>query len=292
MSDSILPTDITPEIKNGCALAGDDYDQEKLKRWYAVEAETEYDVINNNSAPLIGEEKGNDVWHQYARMVNENLGFSKMVFDKNASISLLVLGPASGEEIEKFVDEHKEINLNFIEASQSYQSILRKKYPESNIFAPSISGDIELEDGTQNVVIAFSVLHHIANVSFVLSEIFRVMAKNGFLLIREPCSSMGDWRYHRKLPSLNERGISYSWMMKKAKEVGFVTMCKPVPILYAPFHTFLNRTHLGDFLPLNWYYFIDRTVSYAARICDYYWRDVFYKKFGPSSYFYVFLKKP
>jgi hypothetical protein len=51
------------------------------------------------------------------------------------------------------------------------------------------------------------VLHHIPNVSEVISEFSRVLMNDGYVIIREPINSMGDWRFPRKGISINERGI-------------------------------------------------------------------------------------
>lgn len=69
---------------------------------------------------------------------------------------------------------------------------IRPNYIKSNI-----SGKIDLPDNTYDLITAFSVLHHILNVSFVLSELFRVLNYNGYLLIREPIHSMGNWNNQR-----------------------------------------------------------------------------------------------
>lgn len=70
-------------------------------------------------------------------------------------------------------------------------------------------GKISFEDNSFDLITSFSVLHHVPNVSFVISELVRVLSKDGYLLIREPIHSMGDWSVKREGLTKNERGIHY-----------------------------------------------------------------------------------
>jgi hypothetical protein len=52
----------------------------------------------------------------------------------------------------------------------------------------------------------------VANVSSVLAELRRCLAPGGHLLLREPVTSMGDWRRPRPGLTGNERGLPLPWL--------------------------------------------------------------------------------
>ncbi|MBT6955819.1 class I SAM-dependent methyltransferase [archaeon] len=79
---------------------------------------------------------------------------------------------------------------------------------------PSISGKLKFPDNHFDLITCFGVLHHIANVSFIMKEFSRVLKKGGILLIREPIVSMGDWRKKRKGLTKRERGIPLNLFRK------------------------------------------------------------------------------
>jgi ubiquinone/menaquinone biosynthesis C-methylase UbiE len=78
---------------------------------------------------------------------------------------------------------------------------------EPHYIKPNILGNLDFADNSFDLIVSFSVLHHIPNVSYVMSELIRVLKPNGILLIREPIVSMGDWRMPRRGLTKNERGI-------------------------------------------------------------------------------------
>lgn len=72
---------------------------------------------------------------------------------------------------------------------------------------PRSDGVLSFEDDSFELVTSLGVLHHIPNVSKVLGEIGRVVSPGGFLALREPVQSMGDWRLPRPGLTRRERGI-------------------------------------------------------------------------------------
>jgi len=278
---SSLPSKITSGIKDGTILAGDDFIGEQLSTWFAQEKEAYYMSDCGNSST--------DKWYTYMHFLNEKLGFSRITLPKNRSGSILVLGPGSGSEISKFASDNPEWSLVFLEASDHFKADLKTNYPESQVLDAVFTGDIPIRNESQDVICAFSVLHHIPNVSHVLGEVYRVMKPTGLFLVREPCSSMGDWRFPR-LTTPNERGISMRWLTAKAKDTGFVMENKPVPILFAPLNVLFIRIGVDSWITSRIFYLLDRFVSFVASTNDNYWRDAWYKKFGPSAYFYIFRK--
>ncbi|MDX6242678.1 MAG: hypothetical protein QOE76_401, partial [Frankiales bacterium] len=73
---------------------------------------------------------------------------------------------------------------------------------------PQPSGLMPFDTASFDLVTSFGTLHHIPNVSTVVAEMARVTRPGGWLLIREPVISMGDWRAPRgRGVTVRERGI-------------------------------------------------------------------------------------
>jgi SAM-dependent methyltransferase len=275
-----LPNNISNSIKSGISLAGDDFSGSELELWYAQEKEAYYEEESNT-----GEK---DPWYAYMRYVNETL-FFRNVSKSITSGSGMFLGSGSGIEAKQFDMLNPDWTLNFVESSNDFRSVLLSNFEGSNVIESSIDGNINLESNSQDVVCAFCVLHHIANVTHVIKEIYRVTKPGGVFFVREPCSSMGDWRFQRSATP-NERGISKKYMLKTAIDIGFYVKKYPVPIVFEPINKCFSKIGILDKMPFQFIYMIDLTLSWILSFNDYYWRDKLYKKFGPSSYAYIFCK--
>jgi len=277
-----LPSELTPEVRQGLSLAGDDYSGEQLVAWFEQEKEAFFHDNDGNSEI--------DSWYAHMRYVNERLGFSELR-SSATSFSVLVLGPGSGIEVENIAARNPHWLFSFVEASENFRQHLKVKHPGSRIVAAQVSGDIDLASDTEDAACAFSVLHHIPNVSHVVREVFRVLKAGGIFLVREPCSSMGDWRFPRSATP-NERGISRNLLISIARKAGFELVGgRPTPVLLSPLNGIFKRLHLQGFMGGAPFYWLDRLSSQLVALNDHYWRDTWWKRIGPSAYFYVF-KKP
>jgi ubiquinone/menaquinone biosynthesis C-methylase UbiE len=85
---------------------------------------------------------------------------------------------------------------------------------------PSPNGLLPFENNTFDLITCFGVLHHIPNVSAVVSELARTLQPGGYLLIRETIVSMGDWREPRYGLTKRERGIPIHILIEIAKTNG------------------------------------------------------------------------
>jgi len=276
-----LPSDPHASVRDGSELYGNDLDHEQLQLWYLQEAEAFFELDSGNSQT--------DPWYDYMRYTNDKLGFSYIDNIISQPTSMLVLGPGSGIEVLEFSQKHLSCRISFLESSVEFQRQLKDRFPGSDIITPVYSGDINLPARSQDLVCAFSVLHHIPNVSKVFAEVSRVMRPGGLFLVREPCSSMGIWGRPRSATP-NERGISCSLMVKFAEENGFVCEIIPTPIILEPINKFLKKTVGFKSVPFPLLYQVDRILSRVLSFNDFYWRDSLLKKLGPSSYFYVFCR--
>ena len=68
-------------------------------------------------------------------------------------------------------------------------------------------GVIRYGGGYFDLIVCFGALHHIPNVSRIIGEFYRCSEKGGYVLMREPIISMGDWTKKRKGLTRRERGI-------------------------------------------------------------------------------------
>lgn len=179
----------------GSILYGDDFSIDEIEKWYEIEAEGYADL-------------GSKDYTKYSysyHAVNQVHGFSKLSNQKFEKV--LGFGSAWGDEFEPLVNMI--FNLTIIEPSDNLRSTnIGGLIP--NYVKPSISGKLEFDDNSFDLITSFGVLHHIPNVSFVLGELIRVLKPGGYLLLREPIISMGDWRNSRPGLTKNERGIPVS----------------------------------------------------------------------------------
>ncbi len=147
-------------------------------------------------------------------------------------------------------------------------------------------GDIGLDSATVDLATSFGVLHHIPNVSHVVAEIARVLKPGGLFVLREPISSMGDWRKARAGLTANERGLPIKWFDSLALANGFEIVARHA-CMFGPLSTIAKK--LGVSLPFASMPIVklDWVISEAFRWNARYWRDSFAKKLAPTSAFWV-----
>lgn len=180
------------EYFDGKKLYGDDFSVEQIKEWYDEETE--------GYADLGSKEKDSYSYHYHN--MNKIHGFDKI---KGSTFkNVMGFGSAWGYEFEPIIDQIEELTI--IEPSDNLVNNtighLKPKYVK-----PTIKGDLPFEDNSFDLITCFGTLHHIPNVTFVLTELIRTLKPGGYLMFREPVISMGDWRMPRKGLTKNERGI-------------------------------------------------------------------------------------
>jgi ubiquinone/menaquinone biosynthesis C-methylase UbiE len=174
---------------NGSKLYGDDFGCESIKEWFEGEKEAYSKILGGNY---------NYEYHE----LNKFHAFDKL--GKKYFEKVLLFGGASGLEILPIIQQVGEIFA--IEPSMEIRknNLSDKKI---NYINPNADASISFGDGSFNLITCFSVLHHIPNVSYAIRELARVLKPGGFLLLREPIISMGDWNTSRKYLTKRERGI-------------------------------------------------------------------------------------
>jgi len=154
-------------------------------------------------------------------------------------------------------------------------------------FQPTTKGKLKFKDNTFDLITCFGVLHHLPNVSYIFSELSRVLEKGGYLLLREPICSMGDWRKKRTGLTKRERGIPLDYFRKIIKENNLEVISER-KVLFP----LLRRIEIGHHQGGNskFWVFIDSLLSNLFKFNHRYHSTKFNHKIAPQSVFYV-LKK-
>jgi len=198
------------EYLTGKKLYGDNFSLKEITKWYNHEKEGYADLYPNVMYSYYDDHK-----------INMFYGFSKLPLKKFDSV--MSFGGATGDELIPIIKFANKITI--IEPSKKFKhnEIGGKKVA---YITPSVIGKISVIDNSYDLITCFSVLHHIPNVSFVLSELNRVLKPGGYLLIKEPIVSMGDWTKSRKGLTKNERGIPLFFFNKVIKNNNFLLIHK------------------------------------------------------------------
>jgi len=125
--------------------------------------------------------------------------------------SILGYGAGYGYELKPFFGRARRITV--VEASSSYDAPSIEGQPINRVRAVA-SGDLPFDKDSFDLITCCSVLHHVPNVSHVLVEMSRCLMPGGYLAVREPIVSMGDWRKPRGRLTPCERGIPESLLLQ------------------------------------------------------------------------------
>lgn len=180
------------EYLSGRKLHGDDFEYDELKMWYEREAEG-YSGLQTESC---------DSYIYKYHALNKAKFFKKIPNRRFSHV--LGFGSAYCEELTPIVDQIKKITV--LEPSGVFPRDNLCGVP-MNYMKPRVNGEMEFEDASFDMIVCSSALHHVANVSKVIAEFARCVKPGGYVIIREPIVSMGDWSKPRKGLTAFERGI-------------------------------------------------------------------------------------
>lgn len=242
----------------------DEYSFKEIQEWYDSEAE--------GYASMYGEQTLQCGYRFHK--INQKYAFSKL-HDQKELGHALGFGASWGFEFEPICDRLKSITIVEVSDNTVSESIggITPLYVK-----PTMEGNLIFEDDTFDLITCFDVLHHIPNVSYVFSELSRVLSSDGYLLIREPIQSMGDWRQKRPGLTPNERGIPRSNFKKMIEENNlrvvsesyFFSMTSYLERSFPSFDFCKSRSYLeldrwiSKFLLWNWHYHPQNKLQ---RIC-------------------------
>jgi SAM-dependent methyltransferase len=211
--DRILSQEYEKQIAalNGDVLYGDDFTLDQINQWFEYEKEGFYNLYYENS--------------DLNTLASESYEFEELAqqhcfnFLKNLSFEMMLgIGSAHGAELKTIIKQCKSVTV--LEPSDGFSATTIDGKPVRYV-KPAASGDMLFPDNQFDLIVCFSVLHHIPNVSKVLSEIYRVLKPGGYVLVREPTHSLGDWRKPRRGLTKNERGIPLKIFRQIIKSSGF-----------------------------------------------------------------------
>jgi SAM-dependent methyltransferase len=285
MTHSILSkVEISNDIINGNILAGDNLSAENLLNWYKEEEQA-------FSLDEVEEYTGNtktDFFYEYLRSLQFRLSRVFHNAESRKLLKVLCIGPGDGAEV-KMIKGLKNENLYFIESSPAFIQLLRKNFKGSRIIKSNPLGDFDMKDSSVDIVLCFSVLHHMPNVSKILEECYRVLNNDGTLLVREPCSSMGDWKDPKRKCTPNERGIPKNWIYRKSNIIGFSKIYS-WPIAFLPLSKIFKLLGLQFLIKSKFYFYLDFFISRVVLFNNQYFRKNFISKIAPNVFFYEIKK--
>lgn len=204
-------TDLRAELAlSGQALYGDDFSAEEIALWFEDEREGYFDLYGN-SAPA----EENQPAYTYAELAEAH-GFRWLPEQKFPSV--LGIGSADGTELIPLLPKSERITV--LEPSDGFMATEIGGKPVTYV-KPLSTGVMPFEADSFDLIVCFNVLHHIPNVSKVIREMFRVARPGGYVLLREPTHSMGDWRHPRRGLTKRERGISHTIFRRIIADAGF-----------------------------------------------------------------------
>lgn len=259
---------------SGEKLYGDDFTIEQIEQWYTDEAEGYADLGAKEK------ERYRYVYHQ----LNYHHAF-KFLRDRQFTNALGV-GSAYGEEFKPICGRIEKLTI--LDPSDAFSEVTSIFGKPCKYIKPHPGGNMPFEGEVFDLITCLGVLHHIPNVSFVMSECHRCMKNGGIMLLREPIVSMGDWREPRTGLTKRERGIPAKLLDEIVEKAGFTiarrSYCvfRPIPAMTAKFgiaaYNSASLTIADKFLS-----------KLLSRTCVYH-RTRLIQKFSPASIYYVLEK--
>jgi SAM-dependent methyltransferase len=271
-----IPTASQDEL-TGKSLYGDKFSLPHIQEWYESEVTGYFDLLSDHY-------KFTDDQHRYDyeyAALNQFHAIDKL---RNQDFdTCLALGCAAGDDISPLATVVRQF-IAIEPAEKWWRDEIGGK--PARYIRPSPGGDIELKSATVDLATSFGVLHHIPNVSHVVSEIARVLKPGALFVLREPISSMGDWRKRRAGLTANERGLPVEWFEATANAAGFDILARRV-CMFGPLSAVTRKLGISSPYSRKPIVKLDWLLSEAFRWNERYWRDGLAKKFAPSSAFWI-----
>jgi SAM-dependent methyltransferase len=276
-----IPSASEDEI-SGRALYGDSFSSDQIQEWYESEVTGYFDLLADHYKIT---DANNRYRYEYDALNHFHAigGLLNRQFD-----TCLALGCAAGDDIAPLAP----VVRRFIAIEPAEKWWHDEIGGKTAIYMkPSAIGDIGLDSETADLATSFGVLHHIPNVSHVVAEIARVLKPGGLFVLREPVSSMGDWRKARAGLTANERGLPIEWFETFARTTGFNILARRA-CMFSPLSAITKALRISLPFAAMPIVKMDWLLSEAFRWNKHYWRDTFAKKFAPSSAFWILERRP
>lgn len=257
----------------GKTIYGDDFSRDKIDAWFRDEV--------NGYASLEHMDSQTDYYAYHAM----DAAYAWR-YVKGSHLRVLGLGSAYGSEFRPMASRIE--SLTIVEPAEKFWRSEVAGLP-AQFLRPDPSGRLPFDTKSFDLATAFGVLHHIPNVSTVLAELIRVLKPGGQLTIREPITSMGDWRQPRRGLTAHERGIPKDQLAALALANG-CTVTSAAFIGFAPLIKLVARNPAAS--PSNSPHFVrvDRWLSRAFEWNYSYHRTYFLRRFAPTVGCWVLTK--
>ena len=187
-----MPKHETTEYFSGNQLYRDDFDENELLEWI----EDEVEGYGN-----LGPEDVESYAYGYDAL-NKAHSFCHLPAQEFGHV--LSPGGAWGYELQPLIRRIEKIVI--LQPSELFDTTEISGIPVKYV-KPSPTGALPFDDASFQLMTCFGTLYHIPNVTKVVNECFKSISPGGYMLIRDPIVSMGDWRQRRRGLTRRERGI-------------------------------------------------------------------------------------
>lgn len=260
---------------SGNILYGDDFSEAQLYAWYEEEKEGYSGIALSHREVYKYHYHELNIFHLFKHI--------KIPLGANA----IGLGSAFGDEFIPIAECLSKITI--IDPSDKFGEHEALNGTPLEYCKPNPNGRLDFPDNNFQIATSMGALHHIANVTTVLREFYRCLVPGGYMLIREPIVTQGDWRYPRRGLTKNERGIPYELLKMIVTNVGFRIEHSAL-FDFAPFTRMMAE--LGSPAFTNPFATrVDRLFSLLFSFNTKYHRSKFIQRFGPASLALV-IRKP
>jgi len=259
---------------SGEKLYGDDFTNDEIEEWFADEAEGYANLGAKNTT------KYRYVYHE----LNNQHGF-KFIRQRTFN-EALGLGSAYGDELNPIASHIRKITI--LDPSDAFSDVHEIMGTPCKYAKPNPDGNMPFRSNQFDLITSLGVMHHIPNVSHVMSECYRCLNSGGLMLLREPIVSMGDWTKPRKGLTKRERGIPPNLLNGIIQNAGFKVKRKSTcifPAISKILKILGVETYNNYAMTLA-----DKLLSVALAWNIKYHRTRLYHKFGPSSAYYILEK--
>jgi len=259
---------------SGSKLYGDDFTIDQIEEWFKDEAEGYADL---------GAKEKEEYQYDYNELNNRH-AFKHL---QNRSFKkALGIGSAYGYELKPILESINEITI--LDPSDAFSDVHEVLGTSCKYIKPDSSGDMPFEDAEFDLITSLGVLHHIPNVSHVMSESYRCIESGGIMLLREPIVSMGDWTKVRKGLTKRERGIPFDLLDEIVRKTGFKVIKRSLCV-FPMIPVLANKVGVSAYNN----YFLTLGDAFLSKLFSSnikYHRTKLYEKFAPASIYYILEK--
>lgn len=267
-------TDEFTSYLHGERLYGDDFSAEDIHQWFMDEAEGYANLgAREKAAYKYGYHRLN-IHHAFRHLKGTHFN------------TALGIGSAYGDEFIPIIEQISQIFI--LDPSDAFADVGEIFATPCSYIKPNPEGTMPFEDNQFDLITSLGVMHHIPNVSYVMSECFRCLNRNGIMLLREPIVSMGDWRKPRHGLTKRERGIPIDILDNIIGRLGFKIRRRAFCVfpLIPKITNKLNISAYNNSLITSTDALLSRAFSWNTK----YHRIKIHEKLGPASTYYILSK--